>query len=175
LNYLFLCLVCLSLSLDLLRSSFLFQEGKYPAGYRLREAMWRTVAMWVGGITGWLIGFITPGNFLLLDFSILMFVGVKMIWQGATTLPADTSFRLSAGTQLMFVSSVNSFLSGIALGISGQSFWAAAVVLGLMSVVMQTVSRKLAKGRLPLSNRFRPVVFGGVVLVIVSIIHYIFI
>lgn len=171
----FLCLVCLSLSLDLLRSSFLFQEGKYPPGYRLREAMWRTVAMWGGGVTGWLLGLITPDSFLLLDFSILMFVGVKMIWQGATTLPADTSFSLSAGTQLLFVSSVNSFLAGIAMGIAGQPFWGAAVVLGLMSVVMQSVSPKLAKRKLPPGNRFRPVVFGGIIMVMASIIHYIFI
>lgn len=169
----FLCLVCLSLSLDLLRSSFLFPEGNYPSGYRLREAMWRTIAMWCGGVMGWLIGFITPDNFLFLNFSIFMFVGVKMVWQGTTTLPADTNFSFSAGTSLMLASSVNSFLSGIALGISGQPFWAAAVVLGMMSLAMQTASKKLAIGKLPQSNLFRPVVFGGIVIILASIIHFI--
>lgn len=172
-NYWLLALLCASLSLDVLRSAFFFTDAGYPAGYRLKEVMWRTLAVAAGGGLGLLAGMISPGNPLKLDFALLMLVGIKMVWQGVTTLPHDADSRFPASMALLAASSINLFLAGLALGIMGKALLFAPLFTAISTLVFQTISHRFATGPLRENTSFRPVVMGGVFVLIICILHYI--
>jgi len=134
--------------------------------------MWRMFAMWGGGGAGWLVGLIDPSAHLPVDFALLMLVGAKMIWMGLVSPPLDADDRFSPGGALLAATSVNSFLAGLALGIGNYHFWAAAIILSLFTIIMQSVSRMLVKGNLHEKTRFRPGVAGGIIILIVTLLHF---
>lgn len=173
-NYWLLAVLCASLSLDILRSAFFFPDGRYPIGYRLKEIMWRVLAVATGGGLGLLVGLISPDNHLKLDFALLMLVGIKMIWQGVTTLPYDADSRYPAGTALLVASSINLFIAGLALGIMGKPLLFAPLLIGLSTWVFQTFSKRFATGPLRENTTFRPVVLGGIFVLTICIFHFTF-
>lgn len=171
-NIVIITLISLALSLDVLRSSFFFSQGKYPKGHRLREAMWRVVAMAFGGFVGWLLITFLPMSTNPFGFALLMLVGVKMLWTGIKDLPFDADDRFHAGSALMVAASVNAFLAGLALGLDHRNYLASALLLGFFVLIMQSVSHRLAEGRLAKNPLFRPAVAGGVLLVLVELINF---
>ena len=126
-------------------------------------------------IIGWFAGSYLAGNIERYDhwiaFSLLCFVGGKMLWESGQVKENRTTADPTRGVMLMTLSlatSIDALAVGLSMAFLGVSVWMPSIVIGVITAILSTVGI-LFGGRI--GNRWShwAEMAGGVVLILIGL------
>jgi putative Mn2+ efflux pump MntP len=127
-----------------------------------------TVIGWFGGAG---ISTLMAGLNHWIAFSLLLFLGGKMIYESRHPESRAQDFDPTRGLSLIALSvatSIDALAVGISLSLVGMSIWRPALLIALMALVMSFIGTRLGKKGGELLGSWAEVI-GGVVLILIGV------